>query len=184
MHSALPLFVSECSERLDRLETALLALERDGCEREALDAMFRDAHTIKGNASVVQSGDIEWFAHIVESVLERLRSGNLQADRQLISTLLPCVDHLRFLVSLATQPQAAASVLADEERTRLIGLLVPYLGDDIPQAHGIAAGLLGLIQVPLRQFLENLGQLCAIGLSARIGPCLFLATPAEHRTPD
>ena len=139
MHSALPLFVSECSERLDRLETALLALERDGCEREALDAMFRDAHTIKGNASVVQSGDIEWFAHIVESVLERLRSGNLQADRQLISTLLPCVDHLRFLVSLATQPQAAASVLADEERTRLIGLLVPYLGDDIPQAHGIAA---------------------------------------------
>lgn len=137
MHSALPLFVSECSERLDRLETALLALERDGGERETLDAMFRDAHTIKGNASVVQSGDIEWFAHIVESVLERLRNGSLQADRQLISTLLPCVDHLRFLVSLATQPKSPASALADEERTRLIGLLVPYLGDDIPPAQGI-----------------------------------------------
>lgn len=134
MNSALPIFVSECSERLDHLESALLALEREGNNHEILDAMFRDAHTIKGNASVVQFGEIEWFAHVVESVLERLRSGKLGADRQLVSALLPCIDHLRFLVTLAVQPEPTAAAFADQERARLIGLLVPYL-EDSPSPH-------------------------------------------------
>lgn len=129
MNSALTLFVSECCEQMDRLEALLLALERDQTDGQGLDEMFRMIHTIKGNASVMQAAEIEWFAHIIESVLGRLRNNIIRPDRTLISTLLPCIDHLRFLVSLCTMPEKASQQFADEERARLIGLLVPYLGD-------------------------------------------------------
>lgn len=129
MNSALPLFVSECTEKLDSLEALLLTLEQGKADREVLNAMFRDVHTIKGNASVIQHGEIEWFAHVVESVLDRLRAGEITADRQLVSCLLPCVDHLRFLVGTSALPEPREAGFADEERARLIGLLVPYLNE-------------------------------------------------------
>jgi two-component system chemotaxis sensor kinase CheA len=130
MNNALSLFVSECSERLDRLESQLLALEQGGGEREGFDAMLREAHSIKGNAGVVQLGEIEWFAHILENVLERLREGKLPVDGGLVSILLASVDHLRFLVGLSSLPESSNVDFANEERTRLIGLLVPYIEEE------------------------------------------------------
>ncbi|MDP5238880.1 ATP-binding protein [Uliginosibacterium sp. 31-16] len=127
MDEAIALFVADCSVRLDELESQLLALEREPQGRSALDAVFRAAHTIKGNATVMQHGEVEWFAHVAESVLARLRDGALQADAGLITVLLACCDHLRFLIGLAGMEAEDSPAFADADRARLIGLLVPYL---------------------------------------------------------
>lgn len=129
----LALFVADSTQQLDVLEGQLLALERDPADHAALDALFRAAHTIKGNAAVVQLGEVEWFAHVTESVLERLRSGELLAGCELITLLLACSDHLRYLVTNASFGADASPAFAEEDRARLIGLLVPWLGDELEE---------------------------------------------------
>lgn len=132
MNPAIPVFVSECNERLDSLEALLLSLEQGKSSRELLDAMFRNIHTVKGNAAVIQNGGIEWFSHVIEGILDRLREGEIKPDSRLVSCLLPCVDHLRFLVGLVALPDSVEPGFVDEERARLIGLLVPYLDTPPP----------------------------------------------------
>lgn len=131
---ALALYVADSSRQLDLLESQLLALERDPGERHALDAIFRAAHTIKGNATVVHQGEVEWFAHVTESVLERLRAGELLACSELVSVLLACCDHLRYLIVSASLDERSRPDFAEADRTRLIGLLVPWLGEGLELA--------------------------------------------------
>ncbi|MBS1208494.1 MAG: chemotaxis protein CheA [Proteobacteria bacterium] len=132
MDEAQALFVADCTTQLDGLELQLLALECKPADRSGLDAVFRAVHTIKGNAAVVQQSEVEWFAHITESVLVRLRDGVLYADAELVSVLLACCDHLRFLVRLSCLETPVSPDFAEADRARLIGLLVPYLdGEDL-----------------------------------------------------
>lgn len=138
------MFMTDAAELLDKLESGLLALERNAQDRDVLDDIFRNMHTIKGNAAVVHQGEIEWFAHVAESVLLRLRNGALNPDGELISVFLACCDHLRFLVSQAGFGHQISPHFANADRTQLIGLLVAYLGEDVdlplqPEA-GAAAG--------------------------------------------
>lgn len=133
LEALLPLFVSECSTRLDCLEELLLTLEQQPDDRPTLEALFRAAHSIKGNATVAHQVEVEWFAHIAESVLARLRTGSLQADGELVSVLLACCDHLRFLVARVGLDETSPA-FAERDRTRLIGLLVPYLDGEDPGA--------------------------------------------------
>lgn len=125
------MFMADAVTLLDKLEGGLLALERNPHDRELLDEVFRQMHTIKGNAAVVHQGEIEWFAHVAESVLLRLRNGALQPDAQIISVFLACCDHLRFLVSQAGFGHQISPHFANTDRTHLIGLLVGYLGDEV-----------------------------------------------------
>lgn len=129
MEEVLAMFAADCAARLDELEAGLLGLERDGDCTQPLNAAFRAIHTVKGNAIVVQQGEIEWFSHITESVMARLRDGLLHVDAELVSVLLACCDHLRFLLSQVNAEQASGPGFAEADRAQLIGLLVPYLGD-------------------------------------------------------
>lgn len=123
-------FVIEAGSQLDRLERALLALEQRPRDRPELDEAFRAAHTLKGSASVIGNVEIEWFAHVIESVLERVRCSTLAVGPHMVSTLLACADHLRFLVGLAGMEEATPE-FAEYDRARLIGELVPYLGGEL-----------------------------------------------------
>jgi len=124
------MFVSDAAECLEHLETELLSLEKTPDDRKILDSVFRRMHTLKGNAAVVQYGEVEWFAHVAESVLMRLREQALLADTELISVLLACCDHLRFLIYQIDCIGGHSPEFAEVDRARLIGLLVGYLSDE------------------------------------------------------
>lgn len=124
------MFVSDATECLEQLEAELLLLEKNPENRNILDSVFRRMHTLKGNAAVVQYGEVEWFAHVAESVLIRLRERILRPDPDLISVLLACCDHLRFLIYQLDYIGSHSPEFAETDRARLIGLMVGYLGDD------------------------------------------------------
>lgn len=126
----LSMFAAESKSHLEALESHLLNLEHSPTDSEILNAAFRIMHTLKGNASVLHQSEIEWFAHIAESVMARLRDGAMQVNDELISVLLACCDHLRFLLAQVGADHLPSPHFAEEDRTRLIGLLVPYLGDE------------------------------------------------------
>src|SRR5581483_3689050 len=90
-------FLAEAEETLARLEDLLLRLEQTPGDSELLHEIFRAAHTLKGNASCLQFDALTTSAHTVEGILDRLRSGELQATATRISQLLNAVDVLRDL---------------------------------------------------------------------------------------
>ena len=73
-------------------------LERRQGDRAHLDKTFRAAHTIKGAAAMVGLEPIARFTHGIEAVLEKIRTGSLAVDSDIITTLLESRDHLAAMV--------------------------------------------------------------------------------------
>lgn len=92
------IFRDEANERLDSITAALLALEQGVAAPNAIDGLFRDAHTIKGGAGMLGLEEIAALAHAVEDVLSEVRrEGRLGPE--LVDPLLRAGDALRALVN-------------------------------------------------------------------------------------
>jgi two-component system chemotaxis sensor kinase CheA len=91
----------EAAECLERIERNLLALEGGGDDPDLIDALFRDAHSVKGAASMVGWKQVATIAHGMEDRLEQAR-GRGALEKELIDPLLREVDELRQAVDAAT----------------------------------------------------------------------------------
>ena len=98
---ALQVFIAESHELLEQLEQSLLLLETQPGDRELLDAIFRAAHTIKGSAGMFGFDSIVAFTHRLESLLDRVRDGELVLTPRLCALLLRCGDHIKGLIEPA-----------------------------------------------------------------------------------
>ena len=98
LEAARKALVQEARELLADMEKALLETERTGPTPEAVNAVFRAAHTIKGSVGLLGLEHIVRFTHSLESVLDEVRGGKTEMDPDLVSLLLECKDHLDLLV--------------------------------------------------------------------------------------
>src|SRR5687768_13963271 len=90
----LALFAQEAEQRLTDLTSQLLALEQVGNDAALVASVFREAHTLKGAAAVVGLDAFSRVAHVMEDLLEQLRSGERMATPALIDGVLRAVDGL------------------------------------------------------------------------------------------
>lgn len=109
MAEVLQTFIAESQELLQQMEQALLDIEQNPDDPDTLNAIFRAAHTIKGSAGLFGFDLIVAFTHVAESVLDRVRSGELPIDGTLSALLLEAGDHLAGLIA---QLDAGASLEA------------------------------------------------------------------------
>ncbi|MFO0752225.1 MAG: chemotaxis protein CheA [Thermodesulfovibrionales bacterium] len=100
-------FLIECRELLQDMEDALLSLEASPHDSDAVNALFRAAHTIKGSAGIVGVEAVERFTHGVESLLEKVRQGEVPVTGDLIELLLKCRDHIVALTDVAASGESA-----------------------------------------------------------------------------
>src|SRR5688572_1798680 len=105
-------FRGQAAELLVALEEGLLALERAPQDDEALHAVFRAAHTIKGDARIVGLDDVAHAAHTLEDVLEQLRERSLAPVPGLISALLAVGDALKGMIFTGTTPEHEVALQA------------------------------------------------------------------------
>jgi len=103
----LELFRTEASERLDRFVDTLLAVERGTPPDDAVHALFREAHTIKGAAGMVGLDDVRGLAHAVEDVLACVRAEG-PFPLEAVTPLLRAADQVRLLVDGAGGDAAEA----------------------------------------------------------------------------
>jgi two-component system, chemotaxis family, sensor kinase CheA len=109
LDSARQAFLAEVAELLQSMEDALLTLEDNPADPESLNEVFRAMHTIKGTGGVFGYDSIVDFTHTVETLMDRVRSGQVPLTRPLIATLFECRDHTARLVEAiveATTPEA------------------------------------------------------------------------------
>ncbi|MBP6599963.1 MAG: Hpt domain-containing protein, partial [Giesbergeria sp.] len=141
LDEALELFIVECRELLEDMEAALLAVENATEQGEIINAVFRAAHTIKGSSGLFSLGHIVAFTHVVESVLDRVRSGKLALNGELVALLLACSDHIRALVEgVAGGEQSGTPELAQAGEP-LIHQLRVYLDTGAAAANAAATAV-------------------------------------------
>jgi len=87
-------FLLGIEEMLETVEKAIISYEETD-SREALNEIFRVAHTIKGDSGYIGLKTISVFTHTLETLLDRLRSGSLKRTPDTVDILLQAVDFLR-----------------------------------------------------------------------------------------
>jgi len=92
-------FVEESLEGLDIMESVLLDMHPGAADAEAIDNIFRAAHSIKGGAATFGLGDIANFTHVVETLLDEVRNGDRDITQDAIALFLSSVDCIREMLS-------------------------------------------------------------------------------------
>jgi two-component system, chemotaxis family, sensor kinase CheA len=92
-------FLVESYENLDRLDRELITLEKNPNDRDILGSIFRTIHTIKGTSGFLAFNKLGAVTHVGESLLGRLRDGQLALDREITSALLAMVDAVRQMLA-------------------------------------------------------------------------------------
>jgi two-component system, chemotaxis family, sensor kinase CheA len=88
-------FFEESFEALDTMELALLKLNPGAPEAEAINTIFRVAHSIKGGSATFGFSDIASFTHTLETMLDELRSNRMGVTKSIMDMLLQSVDVMR-----------------------------------------------------------------------------------------
>jgi len=95
-------FAIEAEEHLQALTAGLLELEQtpeEEQQKEIVEGIFREAHSLKGAARAVDMADIEAVSHALENVLAVVKRGEMVPTAGLLETLHRAVDALGKLLS-------------------------------------------------------------------------------------
>jgi len=85
-------FKEETKEHVQRLNDGLLKLEKDPADKALLDEMMREAHTIKGSATMMGYKRVADVAHVMESGLDKALTGEIVLEKEQFDLLFRCVD--------------------------------------------------------------------------------------------
>ncbi|MEI6863331.1 MAG: chemotaxis protein CheA, partial [Candidatus Omnitrophota bacterium] len=87
-------FKAETREHLENLSLGLVKLEKVPNDNELLNSLMREAHTIKGSATMMGYKRIADIAHSMEDGLEKALKDGLVMERPHFDILLKCVDSI------------------------------------------------------------------------------------------
>lgn len=143
MDDMVAMFFAEARDMLQQIENALLTLEADPHDQDTINALFRVAHTIKGSAGMFGMDRVVHFTHQVESVLDRVRNGELVIDVALSDVLLKSSDVISALLTQVEQKIETPDTLAEMDRSAAAmgARLALYLGQ--PKAVAAAPTVTG-----------------------------------------
>ena len=103
-------FFTEAEQQVENLESNILVIENDPSNHEAIDEIFRAAHTLKGGSATVEMTELSGFTHTVEDVLDELRSDRLQVTEPVVDVLLDSIDTIKAML----ESRANGSVYQDD----------------------------------------------------------------------
>ncbi len=122
----LPEFLQESEEHLQVLNEKMLDAEKAVKEgatmsQENLNTMFRSAHTIKGTASFIGLKKVVGLTHKAETLLQKLRDGELSLEAKIIDALFSAFDTLtNLLASLKEHKTEGVEIDTDVQKIEMI----------------------------------------------------------------
>ena len=133
-------FIVESREHLVNIESQVLTLEREPSDSEALNAVFRGFHTIKGLAGFLELWEVQKLAHEVETVLDRARNSQWTINPTGIDVILESSDYLRrwlaFIESALHHEPSVAPACDEALLTRIMRLSAE---SGVAESAGLAA---------------------------------------------
>ena len=120
-------FFDEAEELLAEMERLLLAVDIDAPDAEDLNAVFRTAHSVKGGASTFGLNDMTEVTHILESLLDRIRKGEMPLTAEHVDAFLQAKDILK--MQLDGHRNGAA---VDQDAVANVRMMLQELSEDEP----------------------------------------------------
>ncbi|MBN1834536.1 MAG: chemotaxis protein CheA [Spirochaetales bacterium] len=154
-------FLEEAGDYLERLNAALLELERDASNRELVHEIFRLTHSLKSEFAVFGFGKLSLLAHRLEDVFEKVRSGETAMSRALMDAIFTASDLLHEVMGRITRGEGegevdSAGLLAELEALAGLGPRGPDAGSGLRGAGPAEARELSLSGIERFRVLEAL----------------------------
>ncbi|GHU46612.1 chemotaxis protein CheA [Spirochaetia bacterium] len=131
-------FFSEAQMQVDTLEQNILVLENEGGNHDAVDEIFRAAHTLKGGSATVEMMELSHFTHLVEDVLDAIRSNQLGINEDVVDTLLAAIDVIKAMLQ-----QRMEGAVYKEDTSQIEGRLHVLIPEGSGKKRGGAAAKAG-----------------------------------------
>ncbi len=111
------MFLEEASDHLEEISRALLALEKEMANGEAIDSIFRMAHSIKSMAASLGYDAVSELSHRMEDRMEGLRRAGRVRGQEELALLFRCLEALEVMVAAVSnkaEPSPAPATLLAE----------------------------------------------------------------------
>ena len=150
----LRVYFAEAEESLATIEEKLMVLEARPADQETINAIFRAAHTLKGNSASVGLNAPATLAHAMEDLLEEVRARRFTVTPSFITLMLKSGDALRRLIESS---MAGTDELSDEavalrvalEAAKAMGVAPDVAPEHEPELQDVAAATKRRLRVDL-----------------------------------
>ena len=92
-------FFVEANENIDEMENLVVELETDPENKDILNNIFRNMHSLKGSAGFLGFKKMESIAHQSEYALDMLRDGTIKIDKNLIDSIIFSIDTIKQILA-------------------------------------------------------------------------------------
>ena len=116
-------FYEESYEGLDAMEQGLLEMNVDAPDDEIINTIFRSAHSIKGGSGTFGFMQVANFTHVLETLLDEVRSGDRSLNQTTMDLLLVSVDCMRDMLQALQNGEEPDMSNADELRAQFEAIL-------------------------------------------------------------
>lgn len=116
-------FFEESYEGLDTMETALLNIDVSSIDSETINEIFRAAHSIKGGSGTFGFNEIADFTHVVETLLDLIRSDQFVMESEHVDLFLRSVDCIRTMINQLEAKDPVDTSLALELKSQFETIL-------------------------------------------------------------
>src|SRR5471032_2379978 len=128
-------FFDEAEELLAEMERLLLAVDIEAPDAEDLNAIFRTAHSVKGGASTFGVTDMTEVTHILETLLDRIRKGEMALTSEHVDAFLAAKDILKMQLD---GHRHGSSV--DQDTVADVRMMLQSLSQDVVVGGGARGG--------------------------------------------
>ena len=92
------MFIEESREHLNTINQSLLDFEKEPDNQDALNKIFRAAHTIKGMSATMNYDKIQKLSHKTEDTLDMIRNHQIDVNSDVIDLIFDCFDGIEHMV--------------------------------------------------------------------------------------
>ena len=143
------MFLDESHEHLQSLNEGLLRLEENMEEIDAVNDIFRNAHTLKGMSATMGFAKIAELTHEMEDVLDLVRKSQIKLNEDIMDTLFKCLDSLEQMVDSVGNGEAEDVVDVSDLVAKLSSISkgTPAPAAATPAAAAAAGGNTGMAEM-------------------------------------
>lgn len=124
-------FIAEARSHIDTAEAEILHVEENPENLEAVNAIFRAFHTIKGVAGFLNLKQIGALAHTSENLLDLARKGKLKLTGNAVDLVLAAIDGMKSLLGgLESALNNGSEIPVEANLPSLIARLVAFINGD------------------------------------------------------
>jgi len=143
-------FLTETTEMIDGLDQKFVELETQPDNKDLLNEIFRAMHSMKGSAGFLGFSHLVDITHRAESILNKLRQGEMAVVPEIITVILETVDTVKMIMTEIRTSGTDIKIPVEAMSQKLDDILAGKVGQAVAAPQPPAASILTSAPEPLR----------------------------------